>query len=326
MVLVCLNKTSDTQAAVLKAGAFAVNILAEGQQDLAYRFARKGDKFGRPRPRRRPPRRAGAARHAGAPGVRGRGDGHRRHAHGLPRPCRRRRRARRHAADLLPRPVRPAGERPRGGGLPGRPRVRAGPALRAERAARTGGGGREAEHRAHPRHLRPRATGRRPRRQPHRGEPVRAHTAHRRGRGPALLRPLHRRAGGRRRHASATSRTPTSRCSTATPPGSRTSSPTTRRRSRSSSTPATATTATSSAWAAARSSATPTSGWASPRCGGEAIAAHDWRRKFDITHHAELTRACRDGDTTRARQLIIEHTEQVRQLVRDVIDRAGGAL
>ena len=46
MVLVCLNKTSDTQAAVLKAGAFAVNILAEGQEDLAYQFARKGDKFG----------------------------------------------------------------------------------------------------------------------------------------------------------------------------------------------------------------------------------------------------------------------------------------
>ena len=58
----------------------------------------------------------------------------------------------------------------------------------------------------------------------------------------------------------------------------------------------------------------------------EAIAAHDWRHKFDITHHAELTRACRDGDTDRARQLIIEHTEQVRRLVRDVIDQAGGAL
>ena len=58
----------------------------------------------------------------------------------------------------------------------------------------------------------------------------------------------------------------------------------------------------------------------------EAIAAYDWRRKFDVTHHAELTRACRDGDTTRARQLIIDHTEQVRQLVRDVIDQAGGAL
>ena len=46
MVLVCLNKTSDTQAALLKTGAFCVNILAEGQQDLAYQFARKGDKFG----------------------------------------------------------------------------------------------------------------------------------------------------------------------------------------------------------------------------------------------------------------------------------------
>ena len=29
-----------------EAGAFAVNILSEGQQDVAYRFARKGDKFG----------------------------------------------------------------------------------------------------------------------------------------------------------------------------------------------------------------------------------------------------------------------------------------
>lgn len=45
MVLVCLNKSSETQSAVLEAGAFCVNILAEGQQDLAYQFARKGDKF-----------------------------------------------------------------------------------------------------------------------------------------------------------------------------------------------------------------------------------------------------------------------------------------
>ena len=34
----------------------------------------------------------------------------------------------------------------------------------------------------------------------------------------------------------------------------------------------------------------------------EAIAEHDWRRKFDITHHAELTAACRDGDVARAEQ------------------------
>ena len=36
--------------------------------------------------------------------------------------------------------------------------------------------------------------------------------------------------------------------------------------------------------------------------------------------------AMAQGDPARARKLIIEHTEQVRQLVRDVIDRAGGAL
>jgi 4-nitrophenol 2-monooxygenase / 4-nitrocatechol 4-monooxygenase, reductase component len=48
MLLVCLNKTSGTQAAVLKAGVFGVNILAEGQEELAYRFARKGvGKFAR---------------------------------------------------------------------------------------------------------------------------------------------------------------------------------------------------------------------------------------------------------------------------------------
>jgi flavin reductase (DIM6/NTAB) family NADH-FMN oxidoreductase RutF len=45
MVLVCLNKTSETQAAILKAGALCVNILAVGQEELAYQFARKGDKF-----------------------------------------------------------------------------------------------------------------------------------------------------------------------------------------------------------------------------------------------------------------------------------------
>ena len=58
----------------------------------------------------------------------------------------------------------------------------------------------------------------------------------------------------------------------------------------------------------------------------EAIAAHDWRHRFDVTYHAELTRTCRAGDVARARALIVEHTGQVRRLVRDVIDRAGGAL
>jgi flavin reductase (DIM6/NTAB) family NADH-FMN oxidoreductase RutF/DNA-binding FadR family transcriptional regulator len=43
MILICLNKTSETGAAVLKAGTFAVNILAKGQEHLASQFAVKGD-------------------------------------------------------------------------------------------------------------------------------------------------------------------------------------------------------------------------------------------------------------------------------------------
>lgn len=46
MMLVCLNRSSATQAAIRKAGVFAVNILAEGQDGIAFRFAGKGpDKF-----------------------------------------------------------------------------------------------------------------------------------------------------------------------------------------------------------------------------------------------------------------------------------------
>jgi flavin reductase (DIM6/NTAB) family NADH-FMN oxidoreductase RutF len=46
MLLICLNKASETGAAVLEAGGFAVNILAEAQQHLAGQFAVKGpDKF-----------------------------------------------------------------------------------------------------------------------------------------------------------------------------------------------------------------------------------------------------------------------------------------
>ena len=46
MVLVCLNKTSETGAAVFKAQSFAVNILADAQEHLAAKFATKGaDKF-----------------------------------------------------------------------------------------------------------------------------------------------------------------------------------------------------------------------------------------------------------------------------------------
>jgi len=46
MLLVCLNKTSETGAAVFKAQSFAVNILADAQEHLAGKFAVKGaDKF-----------------------------------------------------------------------------------------------------------------------------------------------------------------------------------------------------------------------------------------------------------------------------------------
>lgn len=43
MLLVCLNSASATQRAVRAAGVFAVNVLAEHQEQLARRFARSGD-------------------------------------------------------------------------------------------------------------------------------------------------------------------------------------------------------------------------------------------------------------------------------------------
>ncbi|MGH2709411.1 MAG: flavin reductase family protein, partial [Actinomycetota bacterium] len=46
MLLVCLNRTSETRRAISDAGRFAVNILAGGQSEVAYAFARKSpDKF-----------------------------------------------------------------------------------------------------------------------------------------------------------------------------------------------------------------------------------------------------------------------------------------
>jgi DNA-binding GntR family transcriptional regulator len=46
MLLVCLNRTSETRQAITEASWFAVNILSEGQADLANAFARKApDKF-----------------------------------------------------------------------------------------------------------------------------------------------------------------------------------------------------------------------------------------------------------------------------------------
>jgi len=46
MMLVCMNKASATGQAIAEAGSFAVNILGEGQDHLARRFATKDpDKF-----------------------------------------------------------------------------------------------------------------------------------------------------------------------------------------------------------------------------------------------------------------------------------------
>ena len=46
MLLICMNKTSSTGAAVAQAGAFAVNILGEHHGPVARRFAKKQpDKF-----------------------------------------------------------------------------------------------------------------------------------------------------------------------------------------------------------------------------------------------------------------------------------------
>jgi flavin reductase (DIM6/NTAB) family NADH-FMN oxidoreductase RutF len=46
LVLVCLSKTASTHAAFVKASHFLVNVLAQGQADIARRFARSGiDRF-----------------------------------------------------------------------------------------------------------------------------------------------------------------------------------------------------------------------------------------------------------------------------------------
>ena len=57
-----------------------------------------------------------------------------------------------------------------------------------------------------------------------------------------------------------------------------------------------------------------------------AISDQPWWLKFDVQHHTQLTQACRDGDTARAKQLIYEHAEQVKTLVRGIITDAGGQI
>lgn len=45
MLLVCMNRSSRTGQAIDRSGRFGVSILAEGQSDVAERFARKGSDF-----------------------------------------------------------------------------------------------------------------------------------------------------------------------------------------------------------------------------------------------------------------------------------------
>ncbi len=55
MLLVCLNRSSETQTAIAQSNTFAVSILSEGQSEVAAAFARKGsDKFGERQPLRSP--------------------------------------------------------------------------------------------------------------------------------------------------------------------------------------------------------------------------------------------------------------------------------
>lgn len=56
------------------------------------------------------------------------------------------------------------------------------------------------------------------------------------------------------------------------------------------------------------------------------IAELDWWNLFDVRHHGELTAALRVGDVARAKELVYQHQEQVKGLVRDVIARGDGAL
>jgi flavin reductase ActVB len=47
LVLVCIANTADSHPAFMKARRYAINILSQGQEDIAMHFARKGvDKFG----------------------------------------------------------------------------------------------------------------------------------------------------------------------------------------------------------------------------------------------------------------------------------------
>ena len=323
MVLVCLNKTSETQAAILKAGSFCVNILAEGQQDLAYQFAGKGDKFASTTYEQGidgVPVLGGTLAHLGCRVTETVTGGT--HTVFLA-----------HVATAAGHERAPLTYfRGRFGRLESAREEEAYAAVRVWVLARkvpldqpldpTALGGSLGLDPVHIAHALVRLA----------GEHVVSRTptgATCPPRSPSssptsCSAPAASSSSASPTPAWATSPMPTSPSSTSTPSGWPRSW---RRRPSlaSSSTPATATTCT-------------TSGWGQPAAAGHLRRARDLhavapgaRRAglaaaFDVAHHAALTQACRDGDVARARELIVEHTEQVRGLVRTLIDRAGGAL
>ena len=56
------------------------------------------------------------------------------------------------------------------------------------------------------------------------------------------------------------------------------------------------------------------------------ISDQPWWFQFEVQDHARLAQACRDGDVERAKQVIYEHTDHVKILVREAIAGAGGQL
>jgi flavin reductase (DIM6/NTAB) family NADH-FMN oxidoreductase RutF len=57
-----------------------------------------------------------------------------------------------------------------------------------------------------------------------------------------------------------------------------------------------------------------------------AIADLDWWNLFDVRHHQELTEALKERSSRRAKQLIYEHNDQVKQMVRRIIADHGGQI
>ena len=61
-----------------------------------------------------------------------------------------------------------------------------------------------------------------------------------------------------------------------------------------------------------------------PSFWNRAMAHREWWKEFDVVHHAQLVRAYRDGDVATAKRLVFSHRDQVKGLVRALITEAGG--